>query len=156
MPKRRLNKLTDRNSAFLGTFAHNLDVTGFYLIVDALDNLTTRYLLNKAALNKKIPLFYGAVYGFEGRAMTIIPGETACLMCAYGGVRAKGKFPVIGTTPAVIGCIQAAEVIKYIIGVGNLLTNRLLLYDGLNVEFAKVRVKKAANCEHCGHLSGGR
>jgi len=128
-------------------------VAGFDLIVDAMDNLETRYLLNKAALDQNIPFFHGAIYGFEGRAMTIIPGETACLRCVYRGVTAKGKFPVIGVTPAVIGCIQATEVIKYIVGIGKLLTNRLLVYDGLNMEFREFKVKKDPNCEHCGHLT---
>ncbi len=127
-------------------------VAGFDLIVDAMDNLETRYLLNKTALDQNIPFFHGAIYGFEGRAMTIIPGETACLRCVYRGVTAKGKFPVIGATPAVIGCIQATEVIKYIVGIGKLLTNRLLVYDGLNMEFREFKVKKDPNCEHCGHL----
>ncbi|MBA7638162.1 Molybdopterin-synthase adenylyltransferase [subsurface metagenome] len=126
-------------------------VADFDLIVDAMDNLPTRYLLNKAAIDKNIPFFHGAVYGFEGRAMTIIPGKSACLQCVYhGAVIPESKFPVIGVTPAVIGCIQAAEVIKYIAGVGELLTNRLLIYDGLNLKFTEFKVKKDPNCEHCG------
>ena len=126
-------------------------VADFDLIVDAMDNLPTRYLLNKAAIDKNIPFFHGAVYGFEGRAMTIIPGKSACLQCVYhGAVTPETKFPVIGVTPAVIGCIQAAEVIKYIAGIGELLTNRLLIYDGLNLKFTEFKVKKDPNCEHCG------
>ena len=125
-------------------------VAGFDLIVDALDNLPTRYLLNKTALEKNIPFFHGAVYGFEGRATTIIPGKTACLRCVYrGAIAPEGKFPVIGVTPAVIGCIQATEVIKYIVGVGKLLTNRLVIYDGLNMKLTELKVKKDPNCEHC-------
>ena len=128
-------------------------VAGFDLVVDAMDNLPTRYLLNKAALEKNIPFFHGAVHGFEGRAMTIIPGKTACLECAYhGATTPEGKFPVVGVAPAIIGCIQAAEVIKYIVGIGELLTNRLLIYDGLNLKFTELKVKKDPNCKHCGHL----
>ena len=128
-------------------------VTGFDLIVDAMDNLPTRYVLNKAAVEKNIPFFHGAVYGFEGRVMTIIPGQTACLMCIYRGhIPPKEKFPVLGTTPAVIGCIQATEVIKYIVGIGELLTNRLLVYDGVNLKFTEFKVKKDSHCSHCGHL----
>lgn len=138
-------KLTESNISQL--------LAGFDLIVDAVDNLPTRYLLNKAALDRKMPFFHGAIYGFEGRAMTIIPGETACLRCVYRGVTTKERFPVIGTSPAVIGCIQATEAIKYIVGIGKLLTNRLLVYDGLNLEFREFKVKKDPNCEHCGHLA---
>ncbi|MBA7507631.1 Sulfur carrier protein adenylyltransferase [subsurface metagenome] len=129
-------------------------VAGFDLIVDAMDNLPTRYLLNKAAIENNIPFVHGAVYGFEGRAMTIIPGKTACLRCVYRGLIPQEKFPVIGVTPAVIGCIQATEVIKYITGIGKLLTNRLLVYNGLNMKFREFKVKKDLNCEHCGHSTG--
>ena len=126
-------------------------VAGFDVIVDAMDNLPTRYLLNKAAIENHIPFVHGAVYGLEGRAMTIIPGKTACLRCVYRGLIPEEKFPVIGVTPAVIGCIQATEVIKYIVGIGKLLTDRLLTYDGLNMKFMEYKVKKDPNCEHCGH-----
>jgi adenylyltransferase/sulfurtransferase len=121
------------------------------LIIDAMDNLPTRQILNKVALEKNIPFFHGAVYGFEGRAMTIIPRETACLKCLYRGVIRQDKFPVIGIAPAIIGCIQATEVIKYIVGIGELLTNRLLIFDGLEMTFSECRVKKDPACEHCSH-----
>jgi len=128
-------------------------VADFDLIVDAMDNLPARYLLNKTAIEKGIPFFHGAVYGFEGRVMTIIPGKTACLNCVYRGATIpEEKFPVIGVTPAVIGCIQATEVIKYIVGLGELLTNRLLTYDALEMTFVELKVKKDQNCEHCGNL----
>ncbi len=122
------------------------------LIVDATDNLPTRYVLNRAAIEKNIPFFHGAVYGFEGRATTIIPGKTACLWCIYQGRITEGKFPVIGVAPAVIGCLQATEVIKYITGIGELLTDQLLIYNGLNLEFTKLEVKRDPHCQHCGHL----
>jgi adenylyltransferase/sulfurtransferase len=126
---------------------------GFDLIVDAMDNMPTRYLLNKTALEKGVPFFHGAVNGFEGRAMTIIPGG-ACLNCVYRGIAPPGeKFPVIGVTPAVIGCIQATEVIKYIVGLGKLLTDCLLVYDALEMTFTRLKVRKDPDCEHCGGLS---
>ena len=123
-------------------------------IVDAMDNLPTRYLLNRCAIEKNVPFFHGAVIGFEGRVMTIIPGKTACLRCMYRGPVPQEKFPVIGVTPAVIGCIQATEVIKYLLGIGKLLTNRLLIYDGLKVTFSEFRLNKNPSCDHCGSLSG--
>jgi molybdopterin-synthase adenylyltransferase len=126
----------------------------FDMVIDAMDNLPTRYLLNKAVLEKNIPFFHGAVYGFEGRAMTIIPGETACLRCVYRGVLPEKKFPVLGTTPAVIGCIQATEAIKYMVGAGELLKNRLLIYDGLSLSFSELKVTRDPHCEHCGEQKG--
>jgi adenylyltransferase/sulfurtransferase len=120
------------------------------LIVDAMDNVPTRYILNKAAIEKGLPFFHGAVRGLEGRAMTIIPGQTPCLRCMYHGDVPQEKFPVIGVTPAVIGSIQATEVIKYLVGTGELLSGRLLIYDGMNMEFREFKVSKNPQCEHCG------
>jgi molybdopterin-synthase adenylyltransferase len=123
---------------------------GFDVIVDAMDNMPARYLLNKAAIKNKIPFVHGAVSGLEGRAMTVIPGETACIRCLYHAKPPKKKFPVLGTTPAIIGAIEATEVIKYLTGIGTLLTNRLLIYDGLNMKFTELSVVRNTNCEHCG------
>jgi molybdopterin-synthase adenylyltransferase len=128
-------------------------IEGFDAVVDAMDNMPTRYLLNRCAIEKEIPFFHGAVRGFEGRAMTILPGETACLRCMYRGPVPQEKFPVIGVAPAVIGSIQATEVIKYLTGIGRLLTNRLLIYNGLELSFREFTVKKNPDCDHCGSLS---
>lgn len=125
-------------------------VKGCHAIVDAMDNLPTRYILNKAALDKGIPFFHAAVRGFEGRVMTVAPGESACLRCLYRGPVGQEKFPVIGVTPAVVGCIQATEVIKYLVGIGELLLNRLLIYDGLSMKFTEFKVKRNPKCDHCG------
>jgi adenylyltransferase/sulfurtransferase len=124
----------------------------FDLIVDAMDNLPTRYVLNKTAIGQGVPFVHGAVNGFEGRAMTVIPGKTACLRCLYRGPVPESKFPVIGVTPAVIACIQATEVIKVLVGIGDLLVNRLLAYDGLNLKFTEFKVQRNPECEHCAHL----
>jgi len=129
-------------------------VNGCDVIVDAMDNLPTRYILNRCAIEKNIPFFHGAVNGFEGRVMTIIPGESACLRCMYRGPVPQEKFPVIGVAPAVIGVIQATEVIKYLLGIGKLLTNRLLIYDGLEVTFSEFTVNKNPDCDHCGSRAG--
>ena len=127
-------------------------VEGYDVIVDAMDNLPTRYILNRCAIEKNVPFFHGAVNGFEGRVMTVIPGKTACLRCMYRGPVPQEKFPVIGVTPALIGIIQATEVIKYLLGIGNLLTNRLLLYNGLKITFSEFTVNRNPNCDHCGSL----
>ena len=126
-------------------------VAGCDVIVDAMDNMPTRYLLNKAAIKHKIPFVHGAVSGLEGRAMTVIPGKTACIKCLYHAAPRKTKFPVLGTTPGIIGAIQATEVIKYLTGIGMLLTDRLLIYDGLNMKFTELSVVRNNNCEDCGN-----
>jgi len=119
------------------------------LIIDAMDNFPTRYLLNKAALTKNVPLLHGAVYGFEGRATTIIPGETPCLRCLYPEAPPMQRFPVIGVAPAVIGCIQATEAMKYLLKIGELLRGRLLIYDGLSLRFFEVEIRKDPECNDC-------
>jgi adenylyltransferase/sulfurtransferase len=124
------------------------------LIVDALDNFPTRYILNRAALEKNIPFCHGAVYGFEGRAMTTLPGKSACFRCLYKKGPAAVKFPVIGVAPGIIGCIQATEAIKYIVGIGRLLTDRLLVYDGLSMMFSKMKLKKDPDCKECSQIKG--
>jgi adenylyltransferase/sulfurtransferase len=136
-------RITDENAAEW--------VAGHDVIIDALDNLATRYVLNKAAQELGIAFIHGAVNGFEGRALTVIPGQSACLRCIHRGtVPETGKFPVIGVTPAIIGVIQATEAIKYLIGIGELLTDRLIIYDGLKFKWNEFRVKKNPECDHCG------
>ncbi len=125
---------------------------GCDIIVDAMDNIKTRYLLNKAAIDHNVPFVHGAIYGLEGRAMTIIPGKSACLGCVYKGIPPRARFPVLGVTPAVIGCIEATEVIKYLTGIGELLIDRILIYDGLNMKFMEVNIKRNPDCEYCGKI----
>ena len=134
----------------------NIDelVGDFDMIVDAMDNFATRYVLNKTALMRKIPLFHGAVHGFYGQATTIIPGKTACLRCIFPEVPPPTVPPVVGVTPGVVGCIQATEVIKYVLGIGDLLENRLLLWDGLNAVMDEVLLEKNPRCEDCGKEGG--
>jgi len=130
----------------------NRVVTGFDVIIDAMDNLPTRYLLNQAAIAHNVPLMHGGVDGFEGRAMTILPGRSACLQCMHAGPVPEKTVPVIGVTPAVIGSIQATEAIKYIAGIGDLLSGRMLVYDGLTLKFKEFKVARNPECQACGHL----
>ena len=126
---------------------------GFDLIVDAMDNMDVRYLLNKTAVDKKIPFFHGAINGLDGRAMTVLPGKSACLMCTYRGPVPAEKFSALGTTPGMIGCIQATEVIKYITGMGDLLLNRILMVDGMSMKFREFKIKRNPQCSHCGGVT---
>ena len=129
----------------------NIDdlVGDFDMIVDAMDNFAARYVLNKAALVKKIPFFHGAVHGFYGQATTIIPGKTACLRGIFPEAPPPTVPPVVGVTPGVIGCIQATEVLKYVLGMGSLLENRLLMWDGLNGKMDELPLEKNPGCEDC-------
>jgi adenylyltransferase/sulfurtransferase len=127
-------------------------VSGFHIILDGTDNLETRFLLNTAAIRERIPFVHGAVYGFEGRVSVIVPGKTPCLGCVYRGPIPKQKSPIIGVTAAVVGSLQATEAIKYILGLGQPLTNQLLVYNGLRMRFATLTIKRDPNCSYCSHL----
>ena len=119
------------------------------LIIDTLDNFDTRHVLNRLAVERNIPLVHGAVSGYRGQVTTVIPGKTPCLYCIFPTSLKKEVFPVLGTTPGVIGTIQANEAIKYITGQGKLLEGRLLLWDGLSCSFSELKINKTENCPIC-------
>ncbi|MDO9036196.1 MAG: ThiF family adenylyltransferase, partial [Methanoregula sp.] len=122
-------------------------------IVDAMDNFQTRYLLNDAAIANEIPLFHGGIRGFYGQVTTIIPGTTPCLKCIFPKAPPKEVFPVVGVTPGIIGTIQANEVVKYLIGSGELLTNRLFIWDGMQAHAEELGVERNSACEACSGMT---
>lgn len=134
--------ISDSNAATL--------VSGCNLVVDALDTFTDRYALNRAAIKNRIPYIHGAVSGFDGHMATIIPGETACLECMVPEATPRSVFPVLGTTPGLIGVLQAHEAIKQITGQGELLKNRLVIWDGKASQFTMIRVERDPECRACG------
>ncbi len=127
-------------------------ITGFDLVLDGTDNLETRFIINNSAIKNGIPFIHGAVNGFEGRLTTILPGKTPCMGCIYRGNIPHQKTPVIGVTPAIIGALQATEAIKYITGIGQLLINQLLVYNGLRMRFTTLNIKRDPACIYCSHL----
>jgi adenylyltransferase/sulfurtransferase len=122
---------------------------GVDVIVDAMDNYPTRYILNRAAVHRRIPLMHGAIHGFCGQATTIIPGESACLRCLFPHPPPPERFPVVGVAPGIIGLIQAHEALKYLLGIGTLLENRLLLWDGLSCTIEEIPFARNPGCEDC-------
>jgi molybdopterin/thiamine biosynthesis adenylyltransferase len=120
------------------------------LIIDAMDNFPSRYLLNKAALDRKIPFIHGAIHGFHGQATTVLPGRTACLRCIFPEAPPPETFPVVGVTPGIIGLIQATEAIKYITGLGDLLAGKLLIWDGIRPSLETIDVERDPRCRDCG------
>lgn len=119
------------------------------IIVDCLDNYQTRFVLNKYAVQNRIPLVYGAIYGLEGQLSFIHHPETFCLACLYSEGPPKEIFPVVGATPAVIGSLQVLEVLKYLTGIGENLKGKLLVFNGLNQEFRKLLINKNPICPVC-------
>jgi molybdopterin-synthase adenylyltransferase len=127
----------------------------FDLVIDALDNFEARYVLNSICQKKGIPLVHGAVRDFEGRVTTILPGKTPCLRCIYPLAPARGVTPVVGVAPAVIGSLQSTEAIKFFLGLGDLLAGRLLIYDGLSMEFEQIKLEKVPGCFDCRTVGAG-
>ncbi len=129
------------------------------VIVDCLDNFSTRFVLNKYAVSRTIPLVHGGIHGFSGQLTTIIPGETPCLECLFAGMEdptqeagARIPSPVLGAVVGVIGSLQALEAIKIVSNVGTAYAQRLLIYDGLSGNFNEIEVARDVNCPVCAAL----
>jgi adenylyltransferase/sulfurtransferase len=123
------------------------------VLVDALDSLECRHILNRLAIKRNIPLIHGAVTGYDGQVTTIIPGKTPCFYCIFPRISRKEVFPILGTTAGIIGSIQANEVVKFLTGKGKLLENRLLFWDGFSGSFSEISLSKLNNCPVCGSLN---
>lgn len=120
------------------------------IIVDGLDNLETRFLLNRESVLRHIPFVYGAVHGWQGLAGFFAPPQTACLAClTRPDVFRQATVPVWGGTPGTIGLIQAGEVVKWALGLVPSLFGRLLIYDGMRLAFDFINVEKDPNCPVC-------
>lgn len=119
------------------------------IILDCMDNFPTRYLLNESAIRKKIPMVYGSIWGMDGRLSFLHSPETPCLRCLFPEAPPSEVFPVLGTTPGVIGSLQALEAIKYLTGVGMTLKGKLLVWDGGRTEFKTFKARKDPGCPAC-------
>lgn len=126
-------------------------VEGYDVLVDAMDNFETRFILNRAAVRNNIPFVHGSIEGLHGHMMTIIPGKSPCLYCLYGNVQLKqAAFPVVGPAPAVIASLQSMEVLKLITGIGKSATHKLIVIDGTYMEMREIMVKRNSDCPVCG------
>ncbi len=123
---------------------------GIDVVVDGLDNIQSRFIVNEACVSLRIPYIYGAVYGMEGFLTTIVPQKGPCLRCIYPSASAPAEaFPVIGTAPGVVGSLEAAEALKLITGIGKPAIGRLVVYDGELMHFDEIAVKKDEGCPVC-------
>jgi molybdopterin/thiamine biosynthesis adenylyltransferase len=123
------------------------------VVVDGMDNFKTRFLLNEACVRLRKPFVHAAVYGLEGRLTTIIPGRGPCLKCLLPmEPNETNTFPVLGSTPAVMASMQAMEVVKVIVGIGEPLVGKLLVFDGEKMEFMQISVNRLENCPICGRI----
>ena len=130
-------------------------LAGYDIVVDGSDNFSTRYLVNDAAYLAKKTLIHGSIFLFEGQASVFEPGE-GCYRCLYPTPPPPGMVPscaeagVFGVLPGIIGSIMAVETIKIILGIGEPLVNKLLLFDALSMDFRTVKLRRDKNCPLCG------
>jgi adenylyltransferase/sulfurtransferase len=128
----------------------------FDIIVDGTDNFPTRYLVNDACVLLGKPNVYGSIFRFEGQASVFDARKGPCYRCLYPEPPPPGLVPscaeggVLGVLPGIVGCIQAMEAIKLIIGQGQPLIGRLLVFDALGVKFRELKLRKDPNCPVCG------
>ena len=132
---------------------------GYDLIVDGTDNFATRYMVNDAAYFLKIPYVWGSIYRFDGQASVFAPtlaDDAPCYRCLYPEPPPPGMVPscaeggVLGVLCASIGSIQVNEAIKLLAGIGDPLVGKLMIYDALEMEYRKLKVRKDPNCALCG------
>jgi adenylyltransferase/sulfurtransferase len=125
-------------------------IKGAQVVVDGLDNLPARLIVNSACVKQKIPYIYGGVSRLRGMMTTILPGKTPCLACVYPeGSQEGGKLGVLGVIPAVIANLQALEAIKLMIGHGPSFAGKLLRFNGNEAKFRIVDIKRNENCKVC-------
>lgn len=133
-----------------------LSLIGDYeVVVDGSDNFPTRYLVNDACVMLGRPLVHAGILRFEGQVTTIVPGEGPCYRCLYPEPPLPGLLPscqeagVLGATAGVIGAIQATEALKLLLGIGDALIGRLLIYDGLAMSVRVVPMRRDPYCPMC-------
>ncbi len=125
------------------------------VIIDGTDRLATRYLINDACVLMGKPLVSAAIHRFEGQAMTYLPGRSPCYRCLYPEspedlIPNCATAGVLGVLPGVMGSLQATEAIKILLGIGETLAGRLLVYDALALHFDEFRFERRQDCAVCG------
>jgi len=139
------------------TSENGLDIIRDYdIVADGTDNFPTRYLVNDACVLLGKPNVYGSIFRFEGQASIFAAGDGPCYRCLYPEPPPPGLVPscaeggVLGILPGTVGLIQATEVVKLILGEGEPLIGRLLLYDALAMRFRELKLRKNPDCPACG------
>lgn len=132
-------------------------IKDYDFVIDAADNFQAKFLINDACVLAEKPFVHAGVTRFQGQLMTYVPGRGPCYRCIFqdpppqGAVLPASRAGVIGAACGVIGSLQAIEAVKYVLGIGELLTGKLLTYDALTAQFRTVRLPaREAGCKVCG------
>jgi sulfur-carrier protein adenylyltransferase/sulfurtransferase len=129
---------------------------GWDVIIDGADNFPTRYLINDASVWHGIPVVHGSIYRFEGQTTVFAPGEGPCYRCLYPSPPPPELAPscaeggVLGVLPGIVGSLQASEALKLLLGAGDTLVGRLLLFDALGTTWDEVAIRRDPACPVCG------
>ena len=128
-------------------------VKAFSVVVDGLDRWATRFLLNKACVEERVPFVHAGIHSLYGQITTVLPGKGPCLQCILPKIPPEEeKFPVLGATAGALGLLEALETIKIITGLGEPLVGRMLHFDGETMSFQEIRVERRRDCPVCGSL----
>jgi molybdopterin/thiamine biosynthesis adenylyltransferase len=131
-------------------------INEYDFVIDATDNFESKFLINDACVDSKKAYSHGGILRYKGQTMTVVPGESPCYRCIFPeslegeDAIACSKAGVLGVLPGIIGTLQATEAIKYLTGVGELLTGRLLTYDSAEMKFREITVRRNPGCPVCG------
>lgn len=130
-------------------------IKDYNFIIDGSDNFPTRYLVNDVCVILNKPFSHGGIFRFDGQAFTIVPGKGPCYRCLFSEPPPPGLVPscqeagILGAVAGVIGVIQANEALKFVLGIGELLIGKLLIFNALNSNFRTVKIPRDENCPVC-------
>lgn len=134
-------------------------VSKYDFIIDATDNFATKFLINDTCVHLKKPFVHAGVMGFKGQVMSYVPDKGPCYRCIFNEIpeneeiKNPAMLGILGTVTGIIGSIEATEAIKYILGIGNLLTGRLLAFDALTMKFREIELpSRTDNCPACSKI----
>jgi molybdopterin-synthase adenylyltransferase len=125
-------------------------------VLEGSDNFPTKFLVNDACILLNKPFSHAGMLRFEGQLFTVLPKQSRCYRCLFREPPPEGSVPncaeagVLGALPGVIGCLQATEALKYLLGLGDLLADRMLLFDALTLKFREIKGKRDKTCPICG------
>jgi molybdopterin/thiamine biosynthesis adenylyltransferase len=131
-------------------------IKDYDFVIDGTDNFPAKFLINDACYFERKPFSHAGILQFDGQLITILPGQTTCYRCIFGAPPPANAVPscsqagVLGVLAGVIGSLQATEAIKYLLGIGELLTGAILTYNALTMQFRKVRLDRNPDCPLCG------